>query len=208
MPLTKIDTQNDNAWALWKIEEREDELKSFITSDIPIDITHDKKKLEWYAGRTLVKYLMESLGLTYHGIVKDTFGKPFPVNSSYQLSLSHSYPYVAAYIHASQSIGIDLEQPKSKLVNVAPRIFNKAELASAAGDLTKLCVFWCAKEVLVKVHGKKDLTFAKNLQIEPFSMQNKGEIVGSIIVNDAVEVVPLYYEVHKEFTVVLNKPKK
>jgi hypothetical protein len=62
--------------------------------------------------------------------------------------------------------------------------------------------------VLIKVHGKKDLTFSKNLQIEPFSMNKTGDIIGQIIVNDTIAIVPLYYEIHEEFTVVLNKPRK
>lgn len=209
MPLTNFHPNNGNPWALWKIEESEAELSNQIpTSSIPSDITNPRKRLEWYAGRRLVMHLMNTLGLSYKGIIKDPFGKPFPSESNFQLSLSHSFPHVAAYMHASESVGIDLEQPKSKLLNIAPRIFNEAEIGSSDGNLTKLCIFWCAKEVLVKVHGKKDLTFSKNLQIEPFSMNNTGDFVGRIIVNDTVAIVPLYYEIHEEFTVVLNKPTK
>jgi len=209
MSLKKITQNADHSWGLWKIEEDEAHLAKEIGvhEGIPESLTNPKKRMEWLAGRNLVKMLMEKSGLRFHGIVKDEFGKPFPAQSSHQLSLSHSFPYVAAYLHKSESVGIDLEQPKEKLFRIAPRILDNEELTIAGADLTKHCVIWCAKEVLVKVHGKKDLVFAKNLKISPFSVNSMGEITGRIIVNNHNTIVPMYYEVHKDFIVVLNKPE-
>jgi 4'-phosphopantetheinyl transferase EntD len=208
MPLRKITNGNGHTWGIWKVEEDE---KFFFhelngVGDIPETLTHIKKRIEWLAGRVLVKILMEKSGLTFRGIVKNEFGKPFPVESSYQLSLSHSYPYVAAYLHERESIGIDLEQPKEKLLRIAPRVLDEEELKTAGDDLNKHCVIWCAKEVLVKVHGKKDLVFASNLKINPFSMNSSGTLTGRIIVNSHYTIVPLYYELESDFIIVLNKP--
>jgi phosphopantetheinyl transferase len=208
MPLRKITNGNGHTWGIWKVEEDE---KFFFqelngVGDIPAALTNSKKRIEWLAGRVLVKELMEQSGLTFKGIVKNDFGKPFPVESSYQLSLSHSYPYVAAYLHERESIGIDLEQPKEKLFRIAPRILDDEELMTAGDDLNKHCVIWCAKEVLVKVHGKKDLIFAANLKIDSFSMNSSGILTGRIIVNSHHTIVPLYYELESDFIIVLNKP--
>src|SRR5690606_12612103 len=131
----------------------------------------------------------------------------FPAGSTYQLSLSHSYPYVAAYLHQHHSIGIDLEQPKPKLLKVASRVLSHAELEYAQNDLIKHCITWCAKEVLVKVYGKKDLIFAENLKIEQFPLAETGHFIGSIIVNGYTTVIPLYFEIFQDFALVLNKPK-
>lgn len=208
MPLQKIEDNLGNPWALWKVEESEEELRDLAPwrEVIPEGINHPHKRLEWYGARALVAALMEHAGLSFQGIVKDAHGKPFPANSSWNLSLSHSFPYVAAYLHASASIGIDIQHPRSSLLRIAHRILNPVELADAGCEITKLCVIWCAKEVLVKVHGKKDLTFSKNLQISPFSLDSQGHISGSILVNDMETTVPMYYEIHPEFTLVLNKP--
>lgn len=208
MPLKKITHEGDQLWGLWKIEEEEGSFQKSVGEfeNVPESLTNPVKRLEFFAGRNLVKTLLEKLGHTYRGIVKDEYGKPYPAQSSYQLSLSHSFPYVAASLHPSQSVGIDLEQPKEKLFRIAPRILDEDELMTAGNDLTKHCIIWCAKEVLVKVHGKKDLVFAKNLKISPFSLNLQGEITGRIIVNNHHTIVPLYYEVHPDFTVVLNKP--
>ncbi len=208
MPLKKITGNDHHSWGLWRIDDEDDVSleDENVFGSAPESLTNPVKRKEWMAGRKLVKTLMEKSGLTFRGIVKDQYGKPFPAESSYHLSLSHSFPYVAAYLHQSDSVGIDLEQPKEKLLRIAPRILDEEELTIAGNDVRKHCIIWCAKEVLVKVHGKKNLVFAKNLKISPFSINSTGEITGRIIVNNHDTIVPMYYEMHEDFIVVLNKP--
>ena len=208
MPLQKIEENGGSRWALWKIEEDEATLaqETIPYEKVPDLLVNGKKRLEWFAGRALVKRLMDHAGIPFKGIVKDPHGKPFPAECSLQLSLSHSFPYVAAYLHTDRSVGIDLEQPKAKLLTIAPRVLDPAELADAGQNITKHCIYWCAKEALIKIYGKKDLILAKNLKISPFSLNSAGEIIGRIVVNSTETIVPLYYEVYPDFTLVLNKP--
>ena len=210
MPFQKIETDNKSVWALWKMEEEEHDLASHVSpwEQVPVNITNPRKRLEWITGRVMVKEMMAKLGHPFTGITKDVFGKPFLKDSDLQLSLSHSFPYVAAYIHPESSVGIDLEQPTPKLLKIAPRVLGAEELRDAGQDLIKHCLYWCAKEVLVKIYGKKDLIFCENLKIRPFSRSQQGEIVGSIIVGNKETEIPLYYEVHPAFTLVLNKPNQ
>lgn len=207
MPLEKIEIVNDRAWALWRIEEDEETLaiqvKPFET--VADTIRHATKRLEWYAGRVLVKILLENWGHSFQGVTKNEFGKPFPASYPYQLSLSHSYPYVAALIDKQQLVGIDVEQPKEKLLKVAPRILDAQELQDAGSDILKHCIYWCAKESLVKIHGKKDLTFAENLKISPFRRAKGGNIIGRIIVAHTETTIPLQYVVAEKFIVVWSK---
>jgi 4'-phosphopantetheinyl transferase len=206
MPLEKIVLDHDRAWALWQIREDETTLAEQLPTEIvPSSITNVQKRCEWLTGRILVKEMMQSLGLTYQGITKDAYGKPFPAGYPHQLSLSHSYPYVAALIDKVESAGIDLEQPKKKLLRIAPRVLHETELKDAGDDLMKHCIYWCSKEVLVKVHGKKDLTFAENILINPFSRQSEGDITGRIIADNSVRIVPLYYRLYPNFVLVFNK---
>lgn len=206
MPLENIVLEHDRAWALWQIREDETSLAQQLPSEIvPSSLTNSQKRLEWLSGRVLVKEIMQAMGLVYRGITKDEYGKPFPAGSPYQLSLSHSYPYVAALIDKVESVGIDLEQPKQKLLKIAPRIMHAEEFADAGTDVIKHCIYWCAKEVLVKVYGKKDLTFAENLLISPFLRKSEGFITGRILVENTVRMVPLYYRVYPNFILVFNK---
>lgn len=207
MPLEKLESTTERAWGLWHIREAEnglmDQIKEF--ENIPPAITHEQKRLEFCVGRVLAKTLIETLSLTFEGIIKNEFGKPFFRNNNYQLSLSHSYPYVGALIDKSKPVGIDVEQVKPKLLKIAPRVLHPEELDDAGDNAIKHCIYWCAKEAMIKIYGKKDLVFAENLLVKPFALQNKGNISGRIIVNNTETTIPLYYEVHEGFTVVLNQ---
>jgi len=207
MPLEKLHEEANRAWALWRITETADVLLEHVKGidTIPPSVTNPAKQLEHLAGRTLVSHLMATLGMTYQGLRKDPFGKPYTIGYDHvHLSVSHSYPYVAAIVDKIQTVGIDLEQPKAKLLRVAPRVLSPAELAYAGTDPVKHCVLWCAKEALIKIYGKKDLTLAQNLQVDPFVLAQKGHILGRIIVNGIETRVPLQYFVNHEFVVALN----
>lgn len=206
MPLRKIEVEPERAWALWEISEDEntliEQVRPFET--IPESLTNAQKRLEWVAGRVATKIVMESLQLKFQGILKDPFGKPFPRAIDFQLSLSHSFPYVAVLMARDVSVGIDLEQPKEKLLRIAPRIHHAKELDDLGTDIVKHCIYWCAKEALVKRHGRKDLVFSENLFIEPFNRDQEGDINGKIITGGAEMMIPLHYIVYTNFVVVFT----
>ncbi len=203
MPLVEQDVLPNRAWGLWKIEETEVWLHHKVEEvTTHTSVTHPHKRLEYFAARVLVKQLVNQMGHQFYGITKNDFGKPSLLNHPFNLSLSHSYPYVTALIDREKPVGIDLEQPKEKLLSVAPRMFQQDELLDAGESITKHCIYWCAKEVLLKVYGKKDLTFAKDLIITPFSLQKSGLLIGRIIVNKQETRLILYYAVHTDFVIV------
>lgn len=207
MPLENLHQRTNSAWALWRITEDEPALAAGVMpyEVTPARITNPMKRLEFLAGRVVIKALLETWGLEFFGLTKDEFGKPFLKEHPFEISLSHSYPYVAAVIDRHLPVGIDLEQPKGKLLKIASRVLDPMELENAGEDLTKHCIYWCGKEALVKIHGKKDLIFAENLKISPFSIQKQGELIGRIIVNNTETAIPLQYYVYENFVVVLNK---
>jgi 4'-phosphopantetheinyl transferase len=207
MPLENLHQEKNSAWALWRLAEDEDFLKQLVPGiePIPDHITNVHKRLEFIGARVLIARLLEQWGHEFHGLTKDEFGKPYPRNYPYQISLSHSYPYVAAIVQKDGSVGIDLEQPKEKLLRVASRVLHPEELADAGTDIVKHCIYWSAKESLVKIHGKKDLVFAENIRISPFLKEKSGFLVGRLIVNGNETAIPLKYFVEENFVVVLNR---
>jgi 4'-phosphopantetheinyl transferase EntD len=206
LPLDNLHRTTTGAWGLWRIEEPEEALVFAIGNGegVPASITHEGKRLEYLAARLLLKELLRSLDHSFSGITKDEFGKPYLNGSNYQISLSHSYPYVAAIINDGKAVGIDLEQPKPKLLKIAPRILAKDELSDAGTDVIKHCIYWCAKESMIKIHGKKDLIFAENIRLKPFSRAKYGHLIGRIIANRIETTVPLQYYVFENFVVVLS----
>ena len=210
MPLEKIVVEPDRAWALWRIDEDENGLLREVDAyeSVSATLTNPQKRLEYLAGRVLTKEVMKVLGLNFRGITKDEFGKPFPTTYDFQLSLSHSFPYVAVLMDRHESAGIDLEQPKDKLFRIASRVHHPEELKDAGTDSIKHCIYWCAKESLVKWYGKKDLIFAENMFISPFQRQNEGDITGRIIASGKETMIPLHYIVYPNFVVVFTKPTR
>ena len=205
MPVDRIYTSPDAIWGYWQILEDEKSLVAEVPQEKPSDaLINPLKRLEFLAVRSLVKALLSKWELPFEGLKKDSFGKPFLLGSHFQISLSHSYPYVAAIIHRHKNVGIDLEQPKTKLLRIAPRILAEDELQDAGENITKHCIYWCAKEALIKIYGKKDLVFAKNILISPFSLGSEGHIIGRILANNTETAIPLEYIVCENFVVVVS----
>lgn len=207
MPLVKIQKMGkQSAWALWFISETEQELQE-LTGDRPeVAVIHVNKRREWLAGRVLLQSLVESCGMTYYGIEKDEFGKPFLKTHPHLISLSHSYPYVAAQIDPQAEVGIDLEQPKPKLLTIAHRVLSQQEMQDAGTNVVKHCVYWCAKEAMYKIYGKRGLHFADHLMVSPFSLQQGGDLHGKISTNGYTKELTLMYTIQPEYVLVHSKP--
>lgn len=205
MPAEQFYTAEDTLWGYWRIEEDESVLAVGLPSEkIPTLLTNPLKRLEFLAVRALVKELLNRWSIPFSGLTKDEFGKPFLKDSTIHVSLSHSYPYVAAILHRRKSVGIDLEQPKAKMLRIGPRVLAADELADAGENVVKHCIYWCAKETLIKVHGRKDLIFAKNLRLTPFSLAASGDLIGRIIADGRETTIPLVYIVTDNFVVVAS----
>ena len=207
MPLLRIEnTGLESGWAIWVIQEAEQELAFKALEQCPEEIISQSKRLEWLAGRVLIMELVQQNQLIYSGIHKDSFGKPFLRDLSHHISLSHSYPYVAAQLDLLDSVGIDIEQPKEKLLAIASRVLSPVELKDAAKNVTKHCVYWCAKEAMYKIYGKRGLHFSSQLTIEPFELHENGKLKGLIIANDQKQNVNLLYRIESEYVIVYTNP--
>jgi phosphopantetheinyl transferase len=206
MPVAKTQQLGpESSWALWLISENEQELSFAAMESCPEDVISPQKRLEFLAGRTLIKSLAESVGITYQGIRKDDHGKPFLKGHPHQISMSHSFPWVAAQIDRNVAVGIDVEQPKPKLLNIAARILSKEEFEDAGDNVVKHCVYWCAKEAMYKIYGKRGLHFNSQLNVEPFVLNDTGVLKGKISAERSHRV-SLAYEVQQEFVFVFTQP--
>ena len=164
-------------------------LNKIVSDTKPLDsITHSKRRIEWLAGRWLVKQLVERLNLPFNGIWTDEYNKPHLTTDIATISLSHATPYVVAILNTKSPCGIDIEKIRKKLRPLAPKFLNESELAIADNDLPKLAVLWGAKEALYKLHGRKSLIFKENLSIEEFKFsENVGTFTGLLNIDDEHE---------------------
>lgn len=190
---------NSTSVGLAEITSEKDEILS--QNHMDLDHLHPKKKLEFLASRQLIKQMCGELDIPYLGIEKDEFGKPHLIDSSYQISISHSYPMVACAIHPSSPCGIDIESIRPQLLKIKHKFLNPRELDSCGDDLKKLCLHWSSKEALYKIHGRKSLIFAEQLAILHVA---EDKIQAQIIIDKNVENFILNYEYFLEYFLVYN----
>jgi len=206
MPLIRMEKwQPGSAWGLWRINEGEEALANLVSEVPGPEIKSPPKRAEYLAGRALLHQMVEGMGFDSQGMTKDEFGKPWLVSGPAYMSLAHSFPYVAARLDARCPVGIDVEQPKTKLLRVAPRVLSAAEQTNAGQALEKHCVYWSAKEALYKWYGRKGLHFARQLWIDPFSLQRAGRLQGHIKTNEGEWHLGLRYCVLPDAVVVYTR---
>lgn len=211
MPATKINWNSlANGWGIWEINESVEELSAIVlpSDACPDEVKSPKKKMEWLAGRALLKQMVLESGLTYNGIFKDEHGKPCLKDLAHQISLSNSYPFVAVQMHPSKSVGIDLEQPRQKLFAVMRRVLTNLEWEDGSNNLRKLCVYWCAKEALYKIYGKRNMIFNEQLLIKPFALGENGTVEGTIKNEAGDTTVWLNYEFQNGFVLVTTSERE
>lgn len=172
--LTTLRLNDDCTAVLRSITEEEPTLLSglLLTDAEQIDlggISHPAQRVEWLACRVAVRQLIEAQGIPYRGLQKDEFGKPHLIGTSWHISLSHTSGWAAVALHRSRPVGIDVEPIRDQFRRVVPRVLSASEIAHAAGEPSRLAVYWCAKEALYKLYGKRQLTFREHLHVEPFA---------------------------------------
>ncbi len=190
--------ENNISLAVWQITESHDELQAMLPSEILTDaelasISHPQKQVEFFCSRLVIKHLANSLGIKYLGIKKDEHGKPYLAGSNWQMSITHTSNYVAAVMHPSEALGMDMEKPSEKLQRIAHKFLSDTERIEAENDIEKLCIYWSAKEALYKLYGKRKVIFNDNLFVFPFQKE-QNKITGKLTINEIDEKYNMYVE--------------
>lgn len=162
--------------AIWEIKESVEELITLYRPDEDElnalnSFTHDHRKAQWLAVRSLLHELVPGEKIRY-----DENGKPWPKNSNCYISVSHSGPMVAIFI-CDAACGIDIEHIRPKIERIAPRFLNTEELAAAKKDpvVERMHAYWCVKEAAYKVNGKKNVSLRENISVSAFNYSDQGE---------------------------------
>ncbi|QHT70084.1 4'-phosphopantetheinyl transferase superfamily protein [Rhodocytophaga rosea] len=199
MPLFYKELIEENCiWGIWEITETIHALSQMLGDNVfdsshLQSITHEGKKTESMAVRVLTQYLLGNWRLPYKGIQKDGCDKPHLAGYDFSVSVSHTSLYAAVIIHRSRKVGIDIEQIKTKLIKVAPKFLSPAEITHAGTNLERLCMYWCAKEVLYKKYGKKNLSLKDEIYIHPFQHTQSGPVRGEIMPDGYKEPATIVY---------------
>lgn len=180
---------------VWKIEEPFAFFETFPASWSTPSIENPIKKLESVAAR----YCLHQLSPEFDSLilVQNDRNRPFFEDSDWHISLTHSYPYVAAACSRKNRIGIDLEKPGRNIEKIAPRFLCAAELAKWKDASNLLTLAWSAKESIYKAVGKPGLSFQKEIEICDFEQNpSKAQIVTG-------EKIEIFWEEFPEFSLTV-----
>lgn len=199
MPI--IYTQNfkeDGSLLVWKMTEDQAYFKQRLWEGHDWaefeTISHPLKQKEWLAGKFMFQEITRLAGLPFNGIHKDVHGKPFLTGLPIHTSISHTADYIAIAIHPVFPVGIDMEKPSSKLMRVISKFLTPKEALHAGTDLCRLARYWCAKESLFKLNGRKKVSF-RQIIVPPF--QDTESIVSGYLIDENTHISALitFYQI-------------
>lgn len=177
------------SYFLRRLKPQGDELAQFE------NLTGKSRRLEWLAVRWL---LHKMSGRRKRSVcLKDEFGKPHLVDSTYEISFSHSKQLVTV-IASPVSCGVDIQNITPSVERIAHKFMREEEMKSLKPKtrMKHLSVYWGAKEALYKAYGRKKLEFKKHILVEPFNYNlKKGTCKGHVIKGDFSATYSLYYQI-------------
>ena len=220
MPLIVTKTFGTIKLALWEILEFETELINMINPDqedlsVLKSFGNESRRKQWLACRILLGSLMET---DHVRVVYDEHGKPALKGFSVWISVSHTPGMAAVIVNTKESVGLDIEQLKPRIERVTSKFLNPVEMEflnrvipSLKGnvnrerkslsvltecELERLYIYWCAKEAVYKLHGRKDLDLKNGIIIQPFDYfcNPEGNLTARLVIPEGTHSHQLLYE--------------
>lgn len=189
----------DTSIGLWRITESSIDLESQLqlkTHELALlsSLSNGKRNLQWLATRVLLRKMLNTN--EYIDCRADENGKPILLSHPYHISLSHSYDYAAVMISKTTHVGIDIEIIKNKIERVQNKFLSAKELNEIDNKdrIEKLYVYWCAKEALYKLNGKKETSFKDHIHIKAFNYLPYGHLGATIEKDTSADTYTVNYK--------------
>jgi len=185
-------TSNNANILIWELTESIDDLivdlKNFeFYKNEFIEIRTDKRRREFLCVRIAMNKLTN-----YECIISyDEFGKPFLLNKSFEISVTHSGKWIAVICHPTQKVGIDIECPSQKIQKIYKRFLSQIEQKDLSNgqNLQQLYLAWSAKEALFKIIGNEAVDFVKQLRVLPFNVEKKGQLEAVFLPTNSIYIL-------------------
>lgn len=176
---------------VWKIEETED----FFKGNVPQhrEVTHPHKRLQHLAGRFLLQYLFPDF--PYELIQIADTRKPFLPDERYHFSISHCGDYAAAIVSSKNRVGVDVEEPVEKILNIQNKFLSNKEREQfldkfKTPNFRLPTLFWSAKESVFKWYGNGGVDFRQHIQL--FNLQEEKRTIDCFFAKNESELVIHY----------------
>ncbi len=192
---------------IWEITESLDELMgqaslSEAEQAYFAQLKSPLRQKHWLSYRLILPYLVEAEAVS--SITYDEYGKPHLENGAGQISVAHSGKYAALIISKNNKVGIDIEAIQTKILGLTHKFLTKEEMEYIFASRTteSLCVIWCAKEALYKLHGGRGLVFSEHIHINHFTYTGNGYLTGYVTQENKRTQYQLFYESIENYILV------
>lgn len=200
MPLIeKTELSGETRLGIWKLEEDAEVFLSKLKlnqkeKDFLNTIVNSKRYKQWLGSRVLLKELLDTD--EFVELKNDEHGKPMLSTMPYHLSITHSAEYAGVIVSKEYAVGIDIEHIHPKIERIAHKFMCPEDFDSLdfQYEIEQMYVYWCAKEAMYKLYGKRALDFKKHIFIQPFEYMHFGEIKGKIQKDDYRHEFKITYE--------------
>ena len=177
--------QQEANYLLWEITESEEWLaeKTRLIANQKLP----KRRLEFLAGRLLLQLLLPTHDVSL--IEPDENGKPHLPAGFPHVSISHSWPYVAAMVSHASACGIDIQVPHRRMPELKHKFLSEAEMAMIGGGEQEVLLSWCVKEAGFKKLGRRGVDFIAHLPIVDWEQSGADEfLIGMQTVDFFIEM--------------------
>ncbi len=198
---TKITGENQII-GVWRIESGSGSTETASQSAVSTSRRgYDRSHSE--ACRNLMKAMT---GWEQVTVLKDKFGKPYLENSHSYISFSHSGHFAAAIYNNDEPVGIDIQELKPKIINIAPKFCSDREMAYLDNEhrVEMLHVIWGVKEAVFKKYGKGEVLFKEHIFVHPFIPGEQGKITVTFSKPEQPETCTFKYQFYEGYCLVYS----
>lgn len=206
MPLFKTITFSPSTQILvWEITESLEELLGNVVLKEKTQLRLNKMKSEMHQRAFLsVRMLLQELGFNDFDLHYDEFGKPYFLDGKH-VSITHSHQF-SAIIISEETVGIDIELQREKIIRIADKFVNATELNrlksfDAEDYIRKLTVKWGAKEAIFKIRNEKGISFKDHIQVNTFEIEDK-KTIAILDFENIKQQFSIHFEEFENFTLV------
>jgi phosphopantetheinyl transferase len=190
---------------VWEITESFEELLGKVVLKEKTQVRLNKMKSEMHQRAFLsVRMLLKEVGYTDFELHYEQFGKPYFLDGKH-VSITHSHHF-SAIIISDETVGIDIEMQREKIIRIADKFVNETELNrlkifDSQDYIKKLTVKWGAKEAIFKIRNEKGISFKDHIQVNPFEIEDQ-KTTAILEIENTKQQFSIYFEEFEEFTLV------
>lgn len=198
MPLYKtIDVNFNTQILIWKITESFEQLYEEVQLNVKSIVRLNGMKSQLHQrGFLSVRMLLQEAGYTDMDLYYDEFGKPH-LNNHKHISITHSHEF-SAIIISDETVGIDIELQREKILRIADKFVNDDELSrlrsfDTQDYIRKLTVKWGAKESIFKIRNERGISFKEHIKVSPFNLEHK-QTSATLHFDNLIKDFTIYFE--------------